>query len=233
MLAIAIRTHLTVKRLNREVTARVELWFPPRALQCNPIPDSMADLDSMTVICKNTVMKTEEPTSLSLEELSSQVEQWLAKYALLGAQQDNRVSQVPDARTIRYYTTLGLLDRPRIDGRTARYTKRHLLQLLAIKALQAADLPLSEIQSRLYGRSNSELEATLASLSEHWQASRKQEAIQPVVWREVLIEPGVKLLVQDGWIPQNNKDATAAKIQLILDLLAGERPHGGKSDEQR
>lgn len=177
-------------------------------------------------------MKTEEPISLSLEELSSQVEQLLAKYALLGAQQDNRVSAVPDARTIRYYTTLGLLDRPKIDGRIARYTKRHLLQILAIKALQAANLPLAEIQSRLYGRSNDELEAILSSLSEHWKQVRKQEPVQPVIWREVVIEPGVKLLVQDGWKPQQDKDTTAARIRAILDLLASDRnPNGGQSDE--
>jgi len=57
-------------------------------------------------------MKTDEPV-LTLDELSEEVGQLLSRYALLGAQQDNRVSQIPDARTIRYYTTLGLIDRPK------------------------------------------------------------------------------------------------------------------------
>ena len=49
-----------------------------------------------------------------------------------------RVRAVPDARTIRYYTTLGLIDRAaEMRGRTALYGERHLLQLVAIKRMQA------------------------------------------------------------------------------------------------
>ncbi|HWB07972.1 MAG TPA: MerR family transcriptional regulator [Pirellulales bacterium] len=63
-----------------------------------------------------------------------------------------RVRDVPDLRTIRYYTTLGLLDRPLdMRGRTAYYGWRHVWQLLAIKRLQLAGVPLVEIQQRLTG----------------------------------------------------------------------------------
>ena len=49
-----------------------------------------------------------------------------------------RPPHVPDARTIRYYATLGLIDRPEaFRGRTALYGARHLSQLVAIKRLQA------------------------------------------------------------------------------------------------
>ena len=89
---------------------------------------------------------------MMLDELSNRVAGELADRGLLGAASDARVSAAPDARTVRYYTTLGLLDRPRIEGRQARYGERHLLQLLAIKALQALDFPLAEIQQRLYAR---------------------------------------------------------------------------------
>ncbi len=65
---------------------------------------------------------------------------------------NGRVRDVPDRRTIRYYTTLGLLDRPAdMRGRTALYGHRHLLQLVAIKRLQARGLPLAEIQQQLLG----------------------------------------------------------------------------------
>ena len=58
-----------------------------------------------------------------------------------------RVREVPDPRTIRYYTTLGLIDRPaEMRGRTAFYGRRHLLQLVAIKKLQARGRSLAEIQ---------------------------------------------------------------------------------------
>lgn len=67
-------------------------------------------------------------------------------------QPSGRVRDVPDLRTIRYYTTLGLVDRPlEMKGRTAFYGWRHAWQLLAIKHLQAGGLSLVEVQERLAG----------------------------------------------------------------------------------
>src|SRR5438445_11380512 len=106
-----------------------------------------------------------EAAAYSLEELSTEVERLLAQRGLLAAQPDPRVSAAPDARTVRYYTTLGLLDRPAIVGRQARYFSRHAQQLLAIKALQIAGLPLADIQERLFGRSEAELKAVVDSLA--------------------------------------------------------------------
>src|SRR2546423_9398499 len=103
---------------------------------------------------------------MMLDELSDRVARELGERGLLGAAADGRVSAAPDARTVRYYTTLGLLDRPAIIGRQARYSARHLHQLLAIKALQAAGLPLAQIQERLFGRSDAELQRLVASLQQ-------------------------------------------------------------------
>jgi DNA-binding transcriptional MerR regulator len=65
-------------------------------------------------------------------------------------QTNGQVRDVPDRRTIRYYTTLGLVDRPaQMRGRTALYGRRHLSQLVAIKRLQAAGRSLEEIQQQL------------------------------------------------------------------------------------
>lgn len=67
-------------------------------------------------------------------------------------QPSGRVRDAPDLRTIRYYATLGLLDPPlEMQGRTAYYGWRHVWQLLAIKRLQFAGVPLVEIQRRLAG----------------------------------------------------------------------------------
>jgi DNA-binding transcriptional MerR regulator len=96
--------------------------------------------------------------SLNIDELTDEIGRLLKANNLVGQQQDNRVSPVPDMRTIRYYSGLGLVDRPTILGRVAKYSGRHILQLLAIKVLQGASLPLAEIQSRLYGLSDNELE---------------------------------------------------------------------------
>lgn len=65
---------------------------------------------------------------------------------------NGQVRAVPDLRTIRYYTSLGLLDRPiEMRGRTALYGPRHLDQLCAIKRLQAEGRALGEVQAELAG----------------------------------------------------------------------------------
>src|SRR3954467_4068024 len=102
---------------------------------------------------------------MMLEQLSERVAAELSDRGLPGAAADARISAAPAARTVRYYTTLGLLDRPKIEGRQGHYGERHLLQLLAIKALQAVDLPLAEIQQRLYARSDAELKRLVEGLS--------------------------------------------------------------------
>jgi DNA-binding transcriptional MerR regulator len=69
-----------------------------------------------------------------------------------------RVRAVPDRRAIRWYTTIGLIDRPVAHrGRTALYGPRHLLQLVAVKRLQASGLPLVAIQQELAGASDTQL----------------------------------------------------------------------------
>jgi DNA-binding transcriptional MerR regulator len=71
---------------------------------------------------------------------------------------NGQVRAVPNERSIRYYTTLGLLDRPlEIRGRTALYGPRHLMQLVAIKRLQARGHSLAEVQAMLSGASHRKL----------------------------------------------------------------------------
>jgi hypothetical protein len=61
---------------------------------------------------------------------------------------NGRVRDVPDRRAIRWYTTIGLVDRPLgMRGRTALYGPRHLQQLVAIKRWQAEGRSLAEIQA--------------------------------------------------------------------------------------
>lgn len=71
---------------------------------------------------------------------------------------DNRVKGVPDVRAIRWYGTIGLLDKPgAYRGRTALYGPRHLRQLVAVKRRQAEGVPLARIQSELAGASDARL----------------------------------------------------------------------------
>lgn len=63
-----------------------------------------------------------------------------------------RVREVPNQRAIRWYVTRGLVDPPlAMRGRQALYGQRHLLQLVAVKRLQAQGLPLARIQAELSG----------------------------------------------------------------------------------
>jgi MerR-like DNA binding protein len=83
-----------------------------------------------------------------MDELVERVREALAaEYSGAG---DGRIRDVPDRRAIRWYTTIGLVDRPLgMRGRTALYGPRHLQQLVAIKRQQAAGRSLSQIQGEL------------------------------------------------------------------------------------
>jgi DNA-binding transcriptional MerR regulator len=78
-----------------------------------------------------------------------------------GAQPVNgRVRDVPGERLIRWYTTIGLVDPPLTRrGRIAQYGRRHLLQLVAIKRMQAAGHSIAQIQSALTGATDTMLES--------------------------------------------------------------------------
>ena len=78
-----------------------------------------------------------------MSELAAEVRRHLEA---LPAPSNGQVRAVPDERNLRYYTTLGLLDRPHaMRGRTALYGARHAAQVIAIKRMQVAGKSLAEI----------------------------------------------------------------------------------------
>ncbi|GAA1524894.1 hypothetical protein GCM10009678_02710 [Actinomadura kijaniata] len=71
---------------------------------------------------------------------------------------NGRVRDLPNARLIRWYTTIGLLDPPLgRRGRTALYGRRHLLQLVAVKRRQSQGRSIAEIQRELTGATDAML----------------------------------------------------------------------------
>src|ERR1700709_1074887 len=87
---------------------------------------------------------------LTIGELAATAAAAVAAADVRGA--DRRVTDLPDERTIRWYSTIGLLDRPSGSrGRTSLYGERHVLQLVAIKRRQAEGRTLAEIQTELVG----------------------------------------------------------------------------------
>ncbi len=120
-------------------------------------------------------MKNGDETYWTIDELGERVAEALSGPGYEGVS-SGRVRDVPDLRTIRYYTTLGLLDRPAaMRGRTALYGPRHLLQLVAIKRLQARGLSLTAVQERVVGLSD----AALGRLADEEGAVTKVDAVLP------------------------------------------------------
>ena len=73
---------------------------------------------------------------------------------------NGRVRDVPNERLIRWYGTVGLVDPPLSRrGRVARYGRRHLFQLVAVKRRQAEGKSLAEIQAELAGATDEALAA--------------------------------------------------------------------------
>jgi DNA-binding transcriptional MerR regulator len=137
-----------------------------------------------------------EINNLSIEELSQEVGKLLGEHGLLNNQNDRRINSLPDPRTIRYYTTLGLLEPPEMVNRQARYNYNHIIQLSAIKALQGESFTLAEIQSRLYGKRPLELEQIISSIKGKNKNIQEYKAVR---WSEITIEPGLKIMADELW----------------------------------
>jgi hypothetical protein len=153
-------------------------------------------------------------------------------------QANGRVREVPDRRTIRYYTTLGLIDRPaRMRGRTALYGRRHLLQLVAIKRLQARGATLAELQQQLLGLTDAGL-ARLARLPADLDLQGKPEPAgqsrrDGAFWKElpadgeatstlqgIRLEDGVTLLLPAARTPEpEDIEAIRAVAAPLLKFL--------------
>lgn len=100
-----------------------------------------------------------------------------------------RVRAVPDARTIRWYQTTGLVDRPAaLRGRTTLYGRLHLLQLVAIKKLQAQGRSLADIQADLAGMSTAALERLADVPPTSGQESEPARPVRSRFWTESAAE---------------------------------------------
>ena len=76
------------------------------------------------------------------------------------ADPQGRSPETVNPRLVRYYTTQGVIDRPLRQGREARYTYRHLLQLLVVRRLLPEGYSTAAIQP-IAAKANGDLEALL------------------------------------------------------------------------
>ncbi len=125
------------------------------------------------------------------------------------ASEDGRVAAAPDARTLRWYQSLGVMDRPlRYDGRTAVYGYRHLLQAVCVKVLQAHGHTVAQAQAALAGATTDQLEAAVAEAL--GTAAPPRTGPRPLV--SVELAPGVVVTVDPAVV--NDPDALVRALHL-------------------
>jgi len=175
-------------------------------------------------------MDTHLPNPLwTLEQLCAQAEALLTDLEQEAGR--GRVRAIPDERTLRYYTTIGLLAGPALmKGRRAFYDRRHLAQIIAIKRLQATGMSLAQVQQELAGATPQEIEG-MARLPQElpepqartfWREAaaptpHPEEAPRLGTWLEPL--PGLVLLLPPGSLPTGFAALTQAAKPLLAELL--------------
>ncbi len=120
----------------------------------------------------------------------------------------------PSARSVRFYVSNGLLDRPEGTGTAATYNYRHLLQLLAIKIRQREGQRLETIKREMKELTGDLLERRVAqslapALATSADATVRRDDEGPAVWRRVPVADGIELHVRDD-SPAAHNDALAA-----------------------
>ena len=136
------------------------------------------------------------PDTLSLEALAERVNAWCDAHGVapISGQAGESVSE----RNIRYYRTLGLIEAPEGGG----YGEKHLLQLTAVRLLQAQGLPLRRIRELLYGRSLEALrEIRRRGVAEAQRVSAAVRVSAPVtdeLWRAIPLDEDFLLVSRRG-----------------------------------
>jgi len=94
-------------------------------------------------------------------------------------QPSERVAETVNERALRYYISEGLIDKPSDrEGNAALYSYRHLLQILAVKALQASYLPMKRIKEIVPGSSEQKLQQIICGKNLHEIVPEKSAALE-------------------------------------------------------
>jgi DNA-binding transcriptional MerR regulator len=143
----------------------------------------------------------------SVQQMVDMVNAWCAKHKVTPVH--NGAGLRVTVRNIRYYQTLGLVDRP-LSSNGRGFGEKHRLQLVAIRFLQAKGLPLAKIQTLLYGRSEEDLREIETRGLEDWEQAPSPSSTD---WKISPITPEILLLTRDG------REVTAAQRLKIQELL--------------
>ena len=169
-------------------------------------------------------METNGEDLWTIEELRAKAAEALSGAGYSGVA-SGRVRDVPDQRTIRYYSTLGLLDRPSgARGRVALYGSRHLRQIVAIKTLQSGGKSLAEIQQAVAGASDSEL-ASLGGRLDRASPRPTSEARMPrplrseTFWREPSSAPPPPVVIETPPVVTLQATRLGPDVTLLLNTV--------------
>lgn len=174
--------------------------------------------------------------TISISELSDLVNRWCEEHQVAPA--NGQAGEKITERNIRYYRSRGLLDAPGGDeiGRKRGFTEKHLLQLKAIRLLQARGLPLEQIQQRILGRSAEELRA-LERLELRMLAGATQESgtssLSPADLLPMEGERwGVSALGNEFLlVSRRGRTLSVSQRRMLSAVLSGALEEGGSGDE--
>lgn len=195
-------------------------------------------------------MNAKKPVSIPTEFTVDKLVEYAARLIPLFVPKQGRykVRDYPDVRTVRFYTTRGLMDKPdRYNGQQAAYSFKHLLQLIAIKYLQFQYLPIKKISEMINGLSQEELlklinhpaaknsESAFAreillneqfGLSQRTHESEKSKIMDgEKVWKHYVLEPGVEINIREDFLPKSPShiEVLANRVRIILKQIKSRR----------
>lgn len=177
------------------------------------------------------IAKLKARKDLTLDEVVDESGAVLRETAL--RQTRYAVSERPDMRTVRYYTTRGLLPKPlSYDGGRARYGYGHLVRLLAIKKMQSEHMTLEQIARAMDGKSMDALEVLAGLRAPVEDHARSDLAPRPRATGardlELELAPGGKVYVPAALVGDAGARAQLAdNLEQLARLL---RAMGQRSD---
>ena len=102
----------------------------------------------------------DQDTQWALDDFVEVANQLLPQFLPDGGA-ESRIQETVNVRLVRHYTTSGLLDKPLKQGREARYTYRHLLQLLLLRRLLAEGYSSGAVGQLVANKTNQDMEGLL------------------------------------------------------------------------
>ncbi len=133
----------------------------------------------------------------------------------------------PSARSVRFYVSSGLMDRPEGTGTAATYNYRHLLQLLSIKIRQREGQSLESIKSEMKDITGDALERKIATslapaLGAGADTTAKRDDDESYSWKRIPVADGIELHVRS--------DSPASRDEAVIAIREAARAALGRAD---